>query len=483
MQPLKVEYGDQFGFYHEPMLIRAPLLYDRGREWPQLAADDACLTPEGSYCKVLSLGDSEWELHIQELYPESRNIRVVRQELLQRLPRVGEIARVRSLPLADVQWLMIRHGGVSYGMSLLLGCVGVVEGTFVMGGSTFVRMLGHAWSPQMLEPATPREVATGLARPTMALHTHGSTAYLKVEDNVRIKPVSVVDARKLQRDHGGWNNRMASLIGTIGSVTKVWPNRTDSSGSTWMAAVEGLCWNPALLERMNKQGDFVSVLPANTSPIDGFLNAWDFAEDGLDSGDAEISESAKTTIEFTFEAKTPLGLRVRKIDGGVAGGNLVVSSVLVGGLAAAQQVRVGDWIATLNGKPVDATTSAACFVDHVRAANRPFSIGMLRLHRLEVIYSIIILSHAHVQSISIDQISLIKEAFCCYVLISLLYGLRWLDCLRRTRLVSLVCAKKQTFHTWLQDCRSFFASLSMLLAFKLPMLNTVYSAHLGMYKR
>lgn len=444
------------------------MLYDRGPESPRLAAGDACLTPEGDYCKVLSLGDNEGEVHIQGYYPESRKAQVVCTELLHRLPRVGEIARVRSLPLGDVHWLMIRHGGVCYGMSALLGCVGVVKGTFVMGGSTFVQMLGHVWSPQMLEPVTPREVAAGLARPTSSLHSNGSTPYLEVDDRVRIKQVSIEDARRLQRDYGGWNNRMASLLGTMGSVTKVWPNYIDARGSTWMAAVEGSCWNPALLERMDKHGNFVSVLPQDTSPIGNFFDAWDITEEGLSSGDAESSRSTMTTIDFTCEANTFLGLRVRRMGGGVTG-QLVVSSVLVGGLAAAHRVHVGDWVATFNGKPVDATTSIPGFVDHVRAADRPFSIGVLRPPRPEVTYqSLFYRAFMASQSLSTTVVLINSDTSkkISALITSHLFFLyvHWLNFWRRVLPISLVCAKRQTFRTWLLGYQSSFASLSMLLA-------------------
>jgi hypothetical protein len=69
------------------------------------------------------------------------------------------------------------------------------------------------------------------------------TGPLATGDRVRVRNVSVTEARQLQEQHGGWSESMTSLLGREGTVSSV-----DDDGDV---NVHGKCWNPALLERVD----------------------------------------------------------------------------------------------------------------------------------------------------------------------------------------------------------------------------------------
>ena len=68
---------------------------------------------------------------------------------------------------------------------------------------------------------------------------------------VRIKPVSVEEARLRQESHGGWSSSMAGCLGEIGTTevarTGIWRVRM-------LATSDNFAWNAELLEVVEKSG-------------------------------------------------------------------------------------------------------------------------------------------------------------------------------------------------------------------------------------
>jgi hypothetical protein len=61
----------------------------------------------------------------------------------------------------------------------------------------------------------------------------------QVGDAVRVRSVSPDEAERLQNGHGGWASSMASLLGKVGTVERLW----DDGDIT----VHDKCWNPAMI--------------------------------------------------------------------------------------------------------------------------------------------------------------------------------------------------------------------------------------------
>ena len=81
-------------------------------------------------------------------------------------------------------------------------------------------------------------------------------------DSVRIRAVTVEEATRLQKGHGGWADSMGPLLGTTGMVASV-----DSDGDV---RVNGKCWAPAMVEKLAPGGAPVSKLVSMR-----YANEWD----------------------------------------------------------------------------------------------------------------------------------------------------------------------------------------------------------------
>ena len=65
---------------------------------------------------------------------------------------------------------------------------------------------------------------------------------------MRIKSVSVAVGKEMQKDFGGWADKMGQCLGKTGKIVRVY-------GSQLKVAINGLTpysWNPALVELVQK---------------------------------------------------------------------------------------------------------------------------------------------------------------------------------------------------------------------------------------
>ena len=62
-------------------------------------------------------------------------------------------------------------------------------------------------------------------------------------DLVRIRLVPLAEAQQLAEGHGGWGPDMAALLGTTGTIERVWGDGDLN--------VRGKMWNPAMIESLD----------------------------------------------------------------------------------------------------------------------------------------------------------------------------------------------------------------------------------------
>lgn len=185
--------------------------------------------------------------------------------LLERPIRIGCSYRVRAVTVAEAKALQMAHGGWAEDMAPMLGKVGHVtsidgDGDVRMGGPCWnSRAAKRVWNPALLERIGPDHGASDEAEGavgTGAGAAGGPELPIQAGDWVRIRAVTVAEAKRYQHSHGGWADSMATRLGQVGRVTGRSSNGID-------IRVFGKRWATALVERVRalQVGQAVRVRP------------------------------------------------------------------------------------------------------------------------------------------------------------------------------------------------------------------------------
>jgi len=138
--------------------------------------------------------------------------------------KVGDLVRVRAVPVAEAKALQEDHGGFAASMATLLGTTGAIERVWADGDIT---VLGKCWNPALIEVVDSGAAAAGSAAPA---------ARLKVGDRVKLVPnyASFGDA-------GGGPLKLGDVGTVVADDKDDTPFKVTYGGRSWYYKEGALC--------------------------------------------------------------------------------------------------------------------------------------------------------------------------------------------------------------------------------------------------